>query len=670
VVPKLKIIDPESFEITPELLIEVPSFEKPKVSILIPQYNQENYTLACIRSIVEHTEDVSYEIIVMDDKSPNPGAGEIERNLKNVKFIVNGINYGFLQNCNKGAKFAEGEYILFLNNDTNVQPGWLSSLVELIESADDIGMVGSRLVYPDGRQQEAGGIVWRDASAWNFGRLDDPSKPDYNYVRETDYISGAAIMIKSSLWREIGGFDERYVPAYFEDTDLAFEVRRHGQRVMYQPKSIVIHFEGISHGTDTDSGMKRYQLINREKFLSKWKETLQREHFENGQNVFLARDRSAKRKKVLFVDHYLPHFDQDAGSKAAYQYLKILLKGGYKVYFVGDNFWHYPQTPYLEALTQLGIEVLYGNWYAKNWQRWFEENGKYFDYAILSRPHIANKYIDTVKRFSDAKIVYMGHDLHFLREYREYMVKKEEKYLQSSLEWKEREMALIEEADVSYFFSSVEKEEILKIDNTANIDVVPLYIYEEFSNIEYSPKNRKDIMFVGGFAHTPNVDAVLWFVENVWPKIKKKIGNLKFYIIGSKPTEDILALSSEDIVVTGYVDDETLDRYYRECRLVVAPLRYGAGIKGKIVDALYKSMPVVTTSIGAEGLDGADSCMMIADNESEFAKKTIALYKDRKMAEKISKNAIEYCKKNFSQKSAIEKLSSLFREFDDCDISG
>ena len=126
---------------------------------------------------------------------------------------------------------------MFLNNDTQVQPDWLSSLVDLIESDETIGMVGSKLVYPDGRLQEAGGIIWNNASGWNYGHLDDPMKPEYNYVKEVDYISGASLMIRKSLWESIGGFDERYVPAYYEDADLAFEVRKHGYKVVYQPKS-------------------------------------------------------------------------------------------------------------------------------------------------------------------------------------------------------------------------------------------------------------------------------------------------------------------------------------------------------------------------------------------------------------------------------------------------
>ena len=664
VIQNLKIIDPESYDITDDLLLEAPKFKYPKVSIVVPAYNEERYTMACIQSIIEHTEeDVSYEIIVMDDKSPDESARLIEHNLKNVKFISNGVNYGFLLNCNKGAAFAIGEYILFLNNDTNVQPGWLSSLVELIESADDIGMVGSRLVYPNGQQQEAGGIVWNDASGWNFGRLNDPNKPEYNYVKESDYLTGAAMMIRASLWEEIGGFDERYVPAYYEDTDLAFEVRKHGYRALYQPKSVVIHFEGISNGTDLGSGIKKYQVVNKENFFNKWKEVLEGEQFPNAQEVFLARDRSAQKRHLLYVDHYLPHYDQDAGSKATLQYLKILAENNIQVHFVGDNFYDYPDTQYLDTLQQMGIEVLHGNWYAEHFEEWFEHHGKYFDYAVLSRPHIAVKYVDAIRKNSDAKIIYMGHDLHFLREQREYQIKGDPKYLESSKKWQETEMDLIERSDVSYFFSTVEKQEILKIDKNASVDVVPLYIYDVFKKITVPSQERQDIMFVGGFAHSPNVDAMLWFVNEVWPKVLKALPELKFYIIGSKAPDEILALASDSVIVTGYIDDDTLDAFYEKCKVVVAPLRYGAGIKGKIVDALYKGMPLVTTTIGAEGLLDSDETMMIADKPKKFAKSVIELYSNDALADSYAKKALKYCKKYFSTQMAKSKMAHIFTEF-------
>ena len=663
VMENLKIIEPKTYKITDDLLLEAPKFDNPEVSIVIPAYNEHKYTLACIESIIKHTDNVSYEIIIMDDCSSEKESREIGKYMKNILFHSNDKNLGFIRNCNKGAGFAKGNYVMLLNNDTNVQPGWLSALVELIDPSKKIGMVGSKLVYPNGQLQDAGGIIWNDASGWNFGRLADPNSPEYNYVRETDYLTGATILIWKSLWDEIGGFDELYVPAYYDDPDLAFEVRKAGYKVLYQPKSVVVHYEGISNGTDLGSGVKRYQLINREKFHEKWKEELNENQFPNAHEVFFARDRSARKKHMLFVDHYLPHYDKDAGSKAALQYLKIFVKNDIQIHFIGDNFYDYPDTSYLETLTQMGIEVLHGEWYKNHWQEWITENGHYLDYVILSRPHIAEKYIDIVREKTNAKIIYFGHDLHFLRERREYEIKKDKTYLLSSMEWLKRELDLSVKADVSYFFSDVEKAEIQKINPFASVDVVPLYIYDTFGKRKIKSKKRKDIMFVGGFAHTPNIDAMLWFVNEVWPKIEKKIPDIKFYIIGSNPTDEILSLAKENIIVTGFVDDTTLDNYYKQCKVAVAPLRYGAGIKGKIVDALYQGMPLVTTSVGAEGFYDAKSVMMIEDRAKKFAKSVLTLYLDNDLADQYSKKAFKYCKTYFSEKRAKIAMANIFTEF-------
>lgn len=635
---------------------------RPLVSIVVPVYNQFEYTYRCLRSIRNNCTTVPYEIIVADDVSQDE-TRRIGDYFKNIRVVRQERNLGFLLNCNRAAGQAEGKYLLFLNNDTQVRPGWLESLVDLAESDGTIGLVGSKLVYPDGRLQEAGGIVWNDAGGWNFGRLDDPGQAEYNYVKEVDYVSGASIMVRHDLWKKLGGFDERYVPAYYEDTDLAFEIRRLGYRVVYQPKSEVVHFEGISHGTDTGGGVKKHQVENRKKFAAKWKEVLEREHFPDAKEVFLARDRSRSRKHVLFVDHYLPHFDQDAGSKAAFQYLKILRDSGMQVHFIGDNFWHYPDTPYLDALTQTGIEVLYGERYANRWREWLRENGRYFDYVILSRPHIAVKYIDLVKEVSDAKIIYFGHDLHFLREERQYRVTGDERHLEESRYWREKETDLISKADVGYFFSEVEKDVLAEENPALDVDVVPLFIYDRFIEPDYDPSRRRDIMFVGGFAHRPNVDAMQWFVKEVWPRIRAELEGVRLYIIGSNPPEEITALANEEITVTGYVSDEVLEEYYRRCRMVVAPLRFGAGIKGKVVDALYYGMPVVTTPIGAEGLPDAGRYMEVHEDAGSFASAVCELYRDDERLVGMSEGGVEYCRKYFSVSRAGEALAKTIDHF-------
>lgn len=341
---ELEIAEVTGERVAPKTIVDyaplkIPQWDNLQVSIVIPVYNQFEYTYLCIQSIIKNSGEIHYEILIADDCS-NDLTVYIEQVISGLRVIRNAENLRFLRNCNNAAKYAKGKYILFLNNDTQVQENWLAPLIELIERDRTIGMVGSKLVYPDGRLQEAGGILWKDGSAWNYGNRSDPDLPEYNYVKEVDYISGAAIMIRRELWEEIGGFDERFAPAYYEDTDLAFEVRKHGYKVVYQPFSVVVHFEGVSNGTNTSQGQKSYQVENAHKFYEKWKDVLHAEHFENAQCVFSARDRSRNKETVLVIDHYIPTYDKDAGSRSMDYYLKLLVDLGLNVKFLGDNFYH------------------------------------------------------------------------------------------------------------------------------------------------------------------------------------------------------------------------------------------------------------------------------------------------------------------------------------------
>ena len=244
--------------------------QPPRVSIVIPVFNKALYTYNCLLTVQACDQPISKEVIIINNASSDETAALLAQQRGAFKIINNEENQGFVQACRQGAEIADGEFILFLNNDTQVMPGWLSNRVKVMDDHPEVGITGSKLIYPDGRLQEAGGIIFNDASGWNYGRLQDPTNPKFNQSREIDYCSGASLMIRKTLWEQLGGFDLRYAPAYYEDTDLCFAARQAGYKVLYCHDSEVIHHEGITAGTDIQSGYKAYQAINHKKFQAKW----------------------------------------------------------------------------------------------------------------------------------------------------------------------------------------------------------------------------------------------------------------------------------------------------------------------------------------------------------------------------------------------------------------
>ncbi len=646
-----------------------PVVNDPDVSIIIPVYNQFPYTYNCLKSILEQTgSTVRYEIIIADDGSSDD-TKRLSELVQNIRIIRNPKNLLFLRNCNHASTFARGRYLLFLNNDTQVQENWLEPLVSLLEHHPLVGMTGSKLIYPDGRLQEAGGIIWNDGSAWNYGNRQEADCPEYNYVKEVDYISGASLMIRKKLWQEIGGFDERYAPAYCEDSDLAFEVRKHGYQVVYQPQSVVVHFEGISNGTDENrrknkavqpkQNIKQYQMENSKKLRDKWSDVL-KEHYPNAHHVFRARERSKGKPVILFIDHYIPQYDKDAGSRTIYQYMRMFIQKGFQVKFIGDNF--YRNEPYASQLEQMGIEILYGSYYQSHIFQWLDRNKAEIDFVFLNRPHISVKYIDFFYEKTNIKIIYYGLDLHFLRIRREYELTGENGKLREAKEWKKKEMYLMQRAEVSYYPSPVEIEEIRRLDAAIHAKPMTIFVYEKFlETIQLDFSKREGILFVGGFVHEPNIDAVRWFTKEILPRIRNK-SDITFYIVGSNATKEILVMNGKDgICVKGFLSDEELSKLYAGCRIAVIPLRYGAGVKGKVIEALYNGMPVITTSIGAEGIPGIEEVAEVLDRPDAFADETVRLYGDLDRLAEMAKKTQVYVKEHFSMESVWKSIENDFR---------
>ena len=628
--------------------------ENPKVSIIIPVFNQSHYTYQCLKSILENTPENLYEIIVVDDLSTD-NTQELLKKIRNVKVINNAENLGFLINCNNGSKVAKGNYILYLNNDTEVTQGWLTAMLSTFESLEKVGAVGAKLIYPNGKLQEAGGIIWKDGSGWNYGKMDDAEKPEYNYVREVDYCSAACLMVRADLLLEIDYFDERYIPGYFEDTDLAFSIREQGCRVIYQPEAVVIHHEGISAGTDLTKGFKMSQAGNRAKFVEKWQSVLEKEHFLPPDQLtdpisFIAKEK-CRHKRILIVDHYVPEFDKDSGSLRMFEYINIIVQLGHKVVFLPDN--RFRSMPYSQRLQQVGVEVLFGHF---DFEDYIVKFGKFFDVAILSRPHIAIKYLEIIRRHTNIFIMYDTVDLGYIREKREAELLGDVQGVKRAEALKRTELFLASQSDLTIVVSNAEKETLLEEDRSLNVEMIP-HVHRPVSSIPGFDE-RDNLMFIGGFQHSPNVDGIVWFVERIFPKIQESQPGIKLYIIGSQPPEEVLRLNNEGVIVTGYLPD--VDPHFTSCRVFVAPLRYGAGINGKILHSMSYGLPVVTTNVGAEGLNLKDfDTAMVADQETEFSEKVLKLYSERQLWEKLSYNSIECLRRTHTSEKCMEKIDQI-----------
>lgn len=478
-------------EATPFAPFTVPASERPAVSIIIPVYNHAGHTLACLRALAAHPPQVDCEILVVDDGSSDETTAWMPQ-VSGLRYEVRPTNGGFIEACNDGVARSRGQYVVLLNNDTVPQPGWLDALLATFARVPRAGLVGAQLLYPDGRLQESGGVIFQDGSGWSYGRFESPEDPRYSALRDADYCSGAALMIPRTLWDQLGGFDLRYKPAYYEDTDLAFAVRASGHRVLVQPASRVVHDEGTSNGTDTGSGVKAYQVRNRGVFAAKWAKALEAQPSVGSVPSPALLHRA--QRQVLILDEEVPQPDRDSASLRQYNLIRMLLDEGVHVVFVPTRREHAGAAT--EALQALGVEVWYAP-YLDGVAPWLRANGARFEVVMMVRYHVAHECLPLLRSFApQARTVFDTVDLHYLRERRGAEIAGDAGLLRNAERTRARELAVMDQVDVTVLVSAAEREQ-LRIDAPgATVELISNL--HEVAGAGPDWAERRDLVFVGG----------------------------------------------------------------------------------------------------------------------------------------------------------------------------
>jgi GT2 family glycosyltransferase len=651
-----------------------------KIAVMIPCHNKWAYTKRCIEAILASGDMNLCDIWIIDDASTD----ETSSMQSNQSFgvIRTSENLGFVEACNLGFLNLCDSYdlIYLLNNDTEPLPNFLSEALIGINRDEKTAMCGSRLINSDGTLQEVGGIVFQDGTCANYGYSGNPDLAMYNKFRHCDYVSGAAVLIRTDFLISAEFFDVQFSPGYYEDTDLAMRARSLGWSVVVSPKSAVIHHMGKSHGTDvSDSGtIKHFQQINSHKFVSKWRNELSEhinlseisnstQHFSHILHRAALRLDKKQRKLILWVDHNIPQPLEDSGSLRAATLIEETIDLGYDVVFLSKN--HYVVDSWgHRKLTESGIPVF----------RNLEEVDQFLE-AIQREPQFlwvsrVTSFIygndALIENFAGAKVIFDTVDLHFQRLRLEQELKDNLNPVYEVAtsgndllieKIKRSELAIAKIADVSLAVSVPEQETLASFIPGATVEVL-----RNVNNVPINVKNfdeRRGLVFIGGFAHVPNLDGILWFLKDIWPLLDDSVMSHGLTVVGSQTPKLLKELKIENVKVLGYVPDS--NSIVENARMSIAPLRYGAGMKGKVTQAISLGTPVVGTTYAFEGLhEDIDAKWWEENDPAEFAVMINHVYENRDLWQSMQDQGREYSSKYLSRHRARQDLVRIYGHLD------
>ncbi|KAA5604163.1 glycosyltransferase [Roseospira marina] len=621
--------------------VRLPSSARPSVSVVLVLWNQAALTLACLRGL-ETEFGVPLEVVIVNNASTDETGALLER-VDGARVIRNTDNVGFLKAVNQAVAAATGEHVLLLNNDAILRPGSLAAAVATLESDATVGAVGGRIVLPNGRLQEAGSLIWSDGSCLGYARDLPPEAGEAMFRRDVDYCSGAFLLFRRGTFNDLGGFDEAYAPAYYEEADFCMRLWAAGLRVVFEPLVVIDHYEFGSAGK-SEAAIAQ-QRKNHALFRAKHAEALDARHeAPNLERILWARHRlPAGTERVLILDDRVPMAHLGSGFPRTRTLLQAVAESGrFVTFYPMDK----PDEDWAETFEALppGVEVAMGRG-RPGLAAFLRERADYYDTIVVSRPHNMELYKAALASSKPAitpraTVIYDAEAVFAVRD-----LNKARVFGAGAAAIQRAEAAIGAEVALAQGAArvvSVSEGEAAHFRAAGHTDVRVLGHSLTPTPSTRAFADRRGLLFVGLLRDedTPNVDSLVWFHREILPLFQARLEKVvEVLVAGRSDAPSVRALGQQGLTLLGPVPD--LTPLYEQARVFIAPTRYAGGIPHKIHEAAARGVPVVATPLLAKQLDWRDGeHLLVGDTAQAFAEQLARLYTDEALWESIRANAL------------------------------
>ncbi|MCP1237909.1 glycosyltransferase [Gluconobacter kondonii] len=637
------------------------SFKHPDISVIVVLHNNFDMTLSALTAL---RASYRHEIqLIIADSGSNDETCHIEHYVRGATILRFEGNVAFIRACNTAAQNVRAPYVLFLNNDTEIQLGSIETAIDRFRRDPQVGVIGGKLIRTNGLLQEAGAIIYRDGSVAGYMRGASPDAPEANFVRRVDFCSGAALFTRTELFRKIGGFDEDYIPAYYEETDYCVNVWKSGYNVNYDPSITAIHYEYGSSSAKNGTG---YINRNRAVFNSKHSDYLSKKIVKSKQNTNLARSvRNKDSKRILFIEDRVPLKSYGSGFSRSHDIITTMAQMGHEV-TVFPVFKPVVSANRLYNAFPDSVEIIWDR-DINDLESFFSLRAGLYDTIWICRTQNVRRLVPIIEKISHlmplAEIIADTEAVSAIREeqYDRLIGIPEDQHppLTERLRL-EFECLLIATKIVAvndYDASLLKNNGFMNVSVLGHVQIP-----------KPTPKpwdERFDFLFVGAIHdyNSPNYDSVLWLTTVLWPELENVLPENSRLIIAGHLGEGV-SLSAfpqrQRIIYLGEVDD--LSALYNDARFFISPTRYAAGIPYKIYEAASYGLPIIASNIIMNQTgwkSGKEILAFKSDNSKDLLDLVIKTFEDRVIWSSIRSNLINKFIINYNEdlySSRIEKI--------------